>query len=282
MVSVIIPSRNRFDWLKKVLPTYYSEKSITEIIIIDDCSHPKYELNSKYIKLIRNKKNMGAPYCRNLGVSLASNEYILFGEDDVFLRKGYCDNLFERIQNSNNKIISGQIYFLKPQEEIEKAYGRVTNYKSSVNIFDFYFHYGVRTNILPKHFINSVPYTHAIFLSEKKLLINHKFDEEFSKNSGFREESSAQLDILNETNKSAVIYNDLFCFHVSRLEVRSGGQRTPRLIRLLNQNKNTYKFFKKRKYRSTIDFYFACLRFTLFSIYSLYIYPLRHLMRIIK
>ena len=283
MVSVIIPSRNRNDWLQEVLPSYLAEKVIDEIIIIDDASEKPYNFPDSKIKIIRNNIQKGAPYCRNLGVLNSKNKHIMFGEDDVFMSPDYCNSLFSRMNESPSTLVaSGQIYFLDSKERVVDALKRIKNMKCTKLLFDYHLHYGVKTDVRPCQLINKIPYTHAIFMSTKEILLNHKFEEEFSKNGGFREESSAQLDIYNSKKTEAILYGDLSCFHVSRLDVTKGGQRAARLKRFVNINLNTFTFFKKRSYSSKFGYFISCFSFFLYSIYSLFIRPLKHLPKIMR
>ena len=86
-VSIIIPVYNNSKYLRDCLNSVLKQTlDNIEIITIDDCSTDDSfdilkEYQSKYqekLKIIRNNKNMGVGYTRNLGISLSSGKYIGF------------------------------------------------------------------------------------------------------------------------------------------------------------------------------------------------------------
>ncbi len=92
LISVIIPSYNRKEYLKKaiesVLKQTYQNK---EIIIVDDCSNDgteeyfteKYKDDSR-IKFYKNKENLGAGASRKNGYDKSKGNYIIFMDDDDY------------------------------------------------------------------------------------------------------------------------------------------------------------------------------------------------------
>ena len=58
-----------------------------EIIVIDDNSNDKTEsliknLNDNRINYIKNKENLKAPLCRNIGINISRGEFVAFLDDD--------------------------------------------------------------------------------------------------------------------------------------------------------------------------------------------------------
>lgn len=97
MISVIIPTYNRADFLAKALETVIMQKGVEcEVIIIDDCSSDntsnivdsyKELLNITYIK---NDVTKGPGYNRLLGFEKSSGKYVVFMDDDDY----YTDPFF--------------------------------------------------------------------------------------------------------------------------------------------------------------------------------------------
>ena len=90
-VTVIVPTYNRPDYLERLLISMESNRDfIEEVIIVNDHSTNAEE----YLKVIErfkqvyslvyiyNEKNMGAPYCRNIGIKLSKTKYLAFTDDD--------------------------------------------------------------------------------------------------------------------------------------------------------------------------------------------------------
>jgi len=88
LVSVIIPSYNRAEYITRAIRSGLNQTHKNmEIIVIDDASTDNTEqivkgIKDKRLKYYKNKKNMGAPHCRNLGISLSKGDYINFLDDD--------------------------------------------------------------------------------------------------------------------------------------------------------------------------------------------------------
>jgi len=88
LVSVIIPTYNRPESLKKAIKTVIAQtfKNV-EIIIVDDDSDSNNKkvidsFNNNRIFYFKNEKRMGAPYSRNKAIAQAKGEYIAFLDDD--------------------------------------------------------------------------------------------------------------------------------------------------------------------------------------------------------
>ncbi|MGY5652786.1 glycosyltransferase family 2 protein [Vibrio cincinnatiensis] len=90
MISVVIPTHNRPQDLKRALHSVFSQTFVaSEVIVVDDGSFEPvskgifdgYQSSIKCI-LVRNEKPQGGNYSRNIGASLASGKYIAFLDDD--------------------------------------------------------------------------------------------------------------------------------------------------------------------------------------------------------
>lgn len=88
MISVIIPTYNRADTIKRAIESVIIQGEIvTEIIVVDDGSTDKTKdiiecINDTRIKYINNDKQMGACASRNVGIQNSSNEIIAFQDSD--------------------------------------------------------------------------------------------------------------------------------------------------------------------------------------------------------
>ncbi|MCV9994110.1 glycosyltransferase [Paeniglutamicibacter sp. ZC-3] len=90
MVSVLVPSFRGGELLKTALISLLEQtwKNL-EIIVVDDCSGQDYEQSlldaenlSPKIKVIRQKRNLGAYCARNAAVAIAKGEYVTVHDDD--------------------------------------------------------------------------------------------------------------------------------------------------------------------------------------------------------
>ncbi|MCK5112372.1 MAG: glycosyltransferase family 2 protein [Thermoplasmatales archaeon] len=87
-VSVIIPTYNRPDFLKKAIKTVLNQtyKNL-EILVIDDASTADNQkiinnFNDNRIIYFKNKTRRGASYSRNVGIKNAKGKFIAFLDDD--------------------------------------------------------------------------------------------------------------------------------------------------------------------------------------------------------
>jgi len=92
MVSVIIPFYNRINYVKRAVESVINQSySDWEIILIDDCSLDKLDIqyefskdHSSKINLITNKHNLGPGLSRQAGLDVAIGEYVCFLDSDDF------------------------------------------------------------------------------------------------------------------------------------------------------------------------------------------------------
>jgi len=119
LATVCIPTYNRINILLKTLK-YWQKQTIKEfdLLIIDDNSTDNtYELLIKYKKendfnnltIIRNKKNYGSAYGRNIGVFYSKAPIVIYTDDDAFIYPNYVENHLKFHQKYNNLILRGPI-----------------------------------------------------------------------------------------------------------------------------------------------------------------------------
>ena len=96
LFSVIIPHKNTPDLLQRCLDSIPRRDDV-QIIVVDDNSDPKlvdFEnfpgLNDEYIEIYFTKEGKGAGYARNVGMSHAKGEWLIFADADDYF---YTDNL---------------------------------------------------------------------------------------------------------------------------------------------------------------------------------------------
>lgn len=128
--SLIIPSYNVEKYIKKCLDSVLNQTYTNyEIIIINDGSTDNtskilesYKSNKK-IKII-NQENKGLSSARNLGVSNAKGDYILFIDSDDFIEKELLEILNKTIRDED--LIRFQIRSLDETNKIIKEYKEET------------------------------------------------------------------------------------------------------------------------------------------------------------
>ena len=84
-ISVIIPTYNRYEFLKRALESVYAQNyQAQEVIVIDDGSMDATSQIIKYFPNIKyfHQKNAGVSSARNLGIKKSSHEWIAFLDSD--------------------------------------------------------------------------------------------------------------------------------------------------------------------------------------------------------
>lgn len=132
LVSVIIPSYNRFQFLNNALDSVMDQTYQNfEIIIINDGSTENEYYESSFeerIKLIHLKENQtrlngfGPGSIRNFGINEAKGKYIAFLDDDDLWLPNKLDLQVKALEGSSHKMSSTEGYFGKGVYEKNKKY----------------------------------------------------------------------------------------------------------------------------------------------------------------
>ena len=112
-ISIIVAVFNVQKYIDKCIKSILNQtlKDI-ELIIINDGSTDNSidkinEIKDDRITII-NKKNEGVSIARNLGLSIATGEYVIFVDsDDFIINRNDLENMYIQISNSKSEILSG-------------------------------------------------------------------------------------------------------------------------------------------------------------------------------
>ena len=157
-VSIIIPYYKKKDFIKKTINSIKSQtyKNLEIIIVYDDEDHAdlKYikdiQKGDKRIKLIINKKTLGAGRSRNIGINKSSSKYIAFLDADDLWKKNKIELQLNHMIKNNLEISHTSYEILKDdnKKKIMKA-KTFTNYKQLLLSCDI----GLSTVMLKKRLI---------------------------------------------------------------------------------------------------------------------------------
>lgn len=122
ILSVIVPTCNRLDFLQRALNSVLSQDiHDLEIVIVDDSSEDLTEKiysiisslskSSCRFKVFRNNGPHSAARARNLGVSRATSTYITFLDDDDIYLPGRLSNMLKiALEGTYSMVSSGRFY----------------------------------------------------------------------------------------------------------------------------------------------------------------------------
>lgn len=279
MITMIVPTYNRAHTLRRVIPSYYEQDLVTEIIFVsdagtDDSESVVLQCGARYphvdTHFLRNSVRGGASRSRNVGVSRAANDFILFCDDDEYLQKDYAAVCLRKLIARNAGAVSGRRVYMRAGETTEQAVSR--------------FGQGVRNSRpfrkLICEYVNAarfegdirLPVTNAVILTRKQLLQKFPYDDYYSLGNGYREESDYQMNLFVH-GYDIVVTNDCHSIHLPMSQVRSGGQRTNTLKRIYWSIHYTRYFFGKyyRRYAERMHMrwpqWAALCAFALFTTY---------------
>lgn len=119
LVSVVMPTRNRWDDLQKAIDSCLKQDySPLEILIYDDASEPNIAemVRIKYpdVKVYRSEENVGQVYLRNKGFYDANGEYIFSLDDDSYFVDSQTITKAVEILNKYPKVAVAALPYVEP------------------------------------------------------------------------------------------------------------------------------------------------------------------------
>jgi glycosyltransferase involved in cell wall biosynthesis len=234
-VTILIPTYNRVRALEAVWPSYLVHPDVSRIIVIDDGStdgtsdrvRELAKSASIPIDVVRHQTQRGQPASRMSGIAAATTEWVLFGEDDVWLSSDYCSVLLREAREVGASIIAGRIVTARVPAEFDETclVDPPSPALDAAEVFDFD-SMDARFN---ERVISPVPapFIHSIALIRRDVFAKVKFDTWYAGNS-WREETDFYL-AANAAGAKAFFSGGTVCFHLRGPISAAGGQRVNRL-----------------------------------------------------
>ena len=163
-VSIIIPIYNARKYLNECLNSVKTQSlSNIEIILINDGSSDsskdiakKFIKNDCRFKLVENTKTMGVSYSRNIGISIATGEYIAFLDaDDFYISPDALGILYAEAKRTGSEIIGGSLYTVDYRSKItnRNISGQYFTRSQKLTYTDYQFDGGFYRFIYSKSFL---------------------------------------------------------------------------------------------------------------------------------
>jgi glycosyltransferase involved in cell wall biosynthesis len=238
-ISLVVPTRNRAYTLRQVLPSYFEQDGVREIVLIDDAGTDDVAdvfatIGSAYPEVertyCRNVRRGGASRGRQQGAMRARHPFVLFCDDDEYLEAGYAAECLRLLLDRGAGAVSGRRVYMMPGETQAQALARFGNGLRPAAPFD----YRLCELVNGARFdgVLSLPLTNSNILTRKDLVARYGFDAHYSTGNGYREESDYQMNLFVH-GLPVLVTNAVHSFHLPMSEVRSGGQRVRRLRKFL-------------------------------------------------
>jgi len=140
LVSVIIPSYNRFEYLKKTIQSVLNQtyKHI-EIIVVNDGSTKNTEAYDKAnfgptVQIIHLPENKGQSAARNEGIKQAKGEYVAFLDDDDYFLPNKISFQVRRMQETQLKMSATEALIGKGEYDEKKSYLRYNQDRYKISL----------------------------------------------------------------------------------------------------------------------------------------------------
>jgi GT2 family glycosyltransferase len=224
-VSIIIPTFNRAEVLKRTLPSYLAQRHVKEIIVVSDggTDHTEEVVNAfstSKLVYVAHDRRLGSPAARNTGISHSSGDYVLFGEDDVEFSPQYTEELLRYSMLHDCPIVSGRVIYMSGSETWSDAEERVKMEKTNPREVD----------PLSASFKSLGDVEQETFLiSALSLIRRDVFDHvQFSslyKGNAYREETDFYV-TANKFGYRTVYVPSAVAYHLPRELAKNGGQQS--------------------------------------------------------
>jgi len=184
-ISIIIPTRNRSNYLKRAIESVLQQSyQNIEIIVVDDASTDDTEkvvrsFKDSRIIYIKNRERQGPNFCRNVGLKKASGKYIAFlDDDDYYSDKDKLKKQIDLFKKNENLGFVGSSYY-----DISLQRKRTPNIKGRIDktLLTTFSDIETSTIVIKKDVIEKVGLLDEAFKSQQ----NHDFFYRISKVSEF-------------------------------------------------------------------------------------------------
>lgn len=234
-ITIVIPTFNRILALEAVWPSYLVHGDVARIVVVDDGSTDgTYDRVRQLattsvvpVDIIRHERQRGQPASRIAGIGAAQTDWVLFGEDDVWLSRDYCATLLREAAELGASIIAGRIVTaLVPGRFDERSLvDPPSSTLDASEVFDLASldgRFGERTARPVR-----APYIHSIALIRRDVFATVSFDAWYAGNS-WREETDFYL-AANAAGEKVFFTPSTVCYHLRGPISAVGGQRVNRL-----------------------------------------------------
>ncbi|HEY6494885.1 MAG TPA: glycosyltransferase [Trebonia sp.] len=247
-ISVVIPTKDRVQHLRKTLPIFLAQPDVAEVVIvIDGCSDGTLEFvkqaaaGDDRIRYVDNVVNKGLPYSRNRGIEFVTCDYVFTGEDDLELTDNFFITLLAHMNDTGADLISGRNVFRTERETVDEAIARANKIKGpSVDRRRLTLHTAINT---PDD--QEQPLLPAPMLGRTDVFRKVRYDDQY-RGSAYREESDFQLSAW-EAGYKMVYCPHAMTFNVQVENDRGGVHATWGFERARWTVRNNWQFLTKHR-----------------------------------
>ncbi len=134
LISVIVPVYKVEDYLECCLDSLCRQSMPEiEIILIDDASPDRcgeicdaYAARDERFRVVHRPENKGLSAARNLGISLASCDYLMFADSDDWVHDDFCRDAYQCAKQNHADLVMFDFQFIKDKNELPAPAGIVS------------------------------------------------------------------------------------------------------------------------------------------------------------
>ena len=166
-ISVIIPAYNTAKYIKRCIVSLLNQtyKNIEIIVINDGSTDNTLEMAKQFNITVLDKENGGVSSARNMGLKIATGDYICFVDADDYVEKNYIESVVNILNENNYDIVETPLLF---EASIKNKIVNYTEYKLEGEKKSF--------NFDQEYFNNELRYVIGVFY-RKETIYNIYFDE---------------------------------------------------------------------------------------------------------
>lgn len=235
-ISIVLPTYNRADALRKNLGPLLGLAGVLEVIVVDDGSRDETpevlaSFDNPRLRVVRQPKNQQQPAARNLGVETARGEWILFAEDDCRFPPDYAIVLRREAALRQADIV-GAPFIHASADRLDEAIAHARARSVDRVALD-------AESAFPSSTIET-PFIPARALVRRTVFDTVKFDEDYCGNA-WREETSFFVDAMR-SGFSCVLTSATYSYQVQDWQ---GGARKTRLRYEYWTIRNNWRFLRR-------------------------------------
>lgn len=240
-VSIIIPYRNVEQYISKCLSTVlYQTLEDIEVICINDASEDgskeivkQYALKDKRVLMLDTNLVSGQSYARNLGLEIASGEYIGFVDGDDWVELDMFEKLYNRAKSADTDITMCQAqlyddktqefytddyYSLKPLEKLGENVFNATDTKDEIlninvvlwnKIYKKEFLEKLQVKFAQGFIYEDMPFFYETYIKAQKINILWESLYYYRQNRGFSTMQKSNKKVYDRVDMTALTYNIL-------------------------------------------------------------------------
>ena len=252
-IDVIIPTFNRLNLLKRVLPFYLQRPEVQRVIVVDDHStdgtmewlEEQVSCNTQ-LHVERHKTRRGASAARNTGADVANQSLVFFADDDMLIDPpNGLSILADEMSAKQGDIISPVFIYSESELRQDGDFSKITNSDYTKLYYPLRMEFKPRKKLIKAISSNTFKTELALglMLMKREVLIKIRYDEELGLTS-YRDETDFQLKALGQG------FSLLACPQVTLLNLEKsddkGGCHSYGMLRFAWEAcRNNWRFLKR-------------------------------------